>query len=274
MPESTADRQAGPGGTDEIVLTRSGEIATLWLNRPHKRNALTYEMWVAIATTCAELRRDARLRVLVVRGAEGHFCAGADIGELGAREPSGPGDFEAATRAVDDALATFPRPTIAHISGSCAGGGAQIAVACDVRIADATARISIPPARLGIVYPEFALERLVRLVGPSAAKLLLYSAEAIDAERALRIGLVDEVHEPAAASQRVTTLAELIAGERSLLTQLASKEMVDSVSETGSVDPSIASRWAAEVAASTDAREGRAAFFERRTPRFDWRPPA
>src|SRR5690606_28746132 len=121
----------------------------------------------------------------------------------------------------------FPKPTVAVIRGSCVGGGAQIAVACDLRIADTSSRFGITPARLGIVYPVGATERVVRLIGPSAAKPLLSTAEIIDADRALRIGLVDELHDPARLADRVDELTVLLTTERSLLTQMASKEIVD-----------------------------------------------
>jgi enoyl-CoA hydratase/carnithine racemase len=259
---------ASPPATDEqLVVTTDGPIATLWLNRPAKRNAVTFAMWAGIADRCQKLAADASVRVLVVRGAGEHFCAGADIGDLADHDPA---DYHATNKAADDALAAFPKPTIAAISGSCVGGGAEIAIACDLRLADTSARFGITPARLGIVYPAFAVERAVLLLGGSAAKHLLFSAELVDAGRALRVGLVDEVHEPGAAAQRLEDLTTLLATERSLLTQEASKEMVDAVVRTGAVPAEMAARWAAEVAASGDPAEGRDAFFERRPPRFTW----
>lgn len=253
-----------PDAGDLAVSTDEG-VATLWLNRPAKRNAVTYEMWQGIADACARLAGDPEVRTLVVRGAGEHFCAGADIGGLGGR------DYARANEAADTALATFPVPTIAVVTGACVGGGAEIALACDLRIADATARFGITPARLGIVYPPFAIERAVRTIGPSAAKHLLFSAELIDADRALRIGLVDEVHAPADLRARIDDLVRLLTTERSLLTQVASKELVDAVVEHGAIPPDLARRWAAEVAASPDRAEGVAAFAERRSPAFTWR---
>jgi enoyl-CoA hydratase/carnithine racemase len=125
---------------------------------------------------------------------------------------------------------------------------------------------------LGIVYPPFALERVVRLIGPSAAKHLLFSAELIDATRALRIGLVDEVHPPDGLDARVDSLTYLLSEERSLLTQLAAKEMIDAVTAKGRIDGVLAERWAAEAARAPDAAEGIAAFLGRREPRFTWLP--
>ena len=255
-----------PGSTEPLVVTHDGPIATLWLNRPEKRNALTKAMWEGIAALCADLATDRNVRVLVVRGAGDHFCAGADIGELAVSEAS----YAAANAGADDALGSFPKPTVAFIRGSCVGGGTQIAIACDVRVADTSSVFGITPARLGIVYPAFAVERAVRLLGPSATKHLLFSAELIGWERALRIGLVDEVHEPAAADERIDAFATLLATERSLLTQESSKAMVDECVRTGEISRATQARWGAELVASTDAAEGVAAFLERRSPRFTW----
>ena len=260
-----------PPSTDEpLVVTHDGAVATLWLNRPDKRNAVTEAMWAGITRTCAELAEDASVRVLVVRGRGEHFCAGADIAEL-----SGLADrtaYNAVNQAADDALAAFPRPTIAFIQGSCVGGGAEIAISCDLRIAESTARFGITPARLGIVYPAFALERAVAVIGPAAAKHLLYSAELIGAERAHHIGLVHEVLDPGLAAERVGSLAHELADERSLLTQQATKEMIASITEAGAVGPDLEARWAALSAEAGDAAEGLAAFLERRPPRFTWAP--
>ena len=246
-------------------------IATLWLDRPAKRNAVTYDMWNGIAAHSERLAADDMVRLLVVRGVGDHFCAGADIASMS--DVSG-GAYRRANEAADAALAGFPKPSIAVITGSCVGGGTEIAVACDLRLADTTSRFGITPARLGIVYPASATARVVRLVGPSATKHLLFSAELIDVDRALRIGLVDEVHDPAQLDDRLRQLSELMANERSLLTQMASKEIVDALAADGGVEPSVEQRWGRAVAAAGDAAEGIAAFVERRTPNFTWMPSA
>jgi enoyl-CoA hydratase/carnithine racemase len=255
---------------DPLVVARDGAVATLWLNRPAKRNAVTRAMWVGISEVCAALAADTTVRVLVVRGAGGHFCGGADIGDLDAGDAS----YGRANAEAEAALATFPKPTIAFVTGACVGGGAEIAIACDRRIADSTARLGITPARLGIVYPAFAVERAVRLIGPAATKHLLFTGELIEGDAALRIGLIDELYEPTEASGRLATLTALLSSERSLLTQMAAKEMIDEIAGRGSVSSETEARWAAELQASGDPAEGVAAFFERRPPRFTWAGPA
>lgn len=258
-------------GDQALVVTREAGVATLWLNRPAKRNAVDYQMWLDIARLTTELGADPTVRLLVVRGSGDHFCAGGDIGGLGdiAFE-----DYRAANELADRALAEFPKPSIAVIRGACVGGGAEIAIACDLRLADTTSKFGITPARLGIVYPGFAVARAVQLIGESATKHLLFTAEIIDAQRALRIGLVDELLEPDALEARLDDLVEVMSHQRSLLTQMASKEMVDSVLAHGEVTDEVQRRWDDALATSPDAAEGIASFAERRMPRFTWAPSA
>lgn len=258
-----------PNPTDgDLVLRVDGPVGTMWLNRPDKRNAVTHHMWEGIAATCRDLEADDRVRVVVVRGVGRHFCAGADIGGLGLTP-----EYRAANLDAEERLAALPQPTIALVTGACVGGGMQIAAACDLRIAESSTRVGVTPARLGIVYPASATTRLVALAGPAAAKHLLFTADLVDADRALRTGLVDELHPDAAtAAARVDELARLMATERSLLTQMASKEMVNEIVREGSVSEDTDRRWGRAVAASDDPAEGMAAFAEGRRPRFGWRP--
>jgi enoyl-CoA hydratase/carnithine racemase len=263
-----------PPDAGELAVTTDRGVATLWLNRPAKRNAVTYEMWVGIGEHARRLAADPAVRILVVRGTGEHFCAGADIAGLSATGFGAEGgNYQRANEAADEALASFPKPTLALITGYCVGGGAEIAVACDLRIADHTARFGITPARLGLVYPAVAVERVVRLIGPAASKHLLYTAELIDADRALRLGVVDEVHSPDELHGRTDALTDLIARRRSLLTQMASKEMVDSAVAGAPIGAAISRRWRRALSESDDPREGIAAFLERRQPHFTWAPP-
>jgi enoyl-CoA hydratase/carnithine racemase len=156
------------------------------------------------------------------------------------------------------------------IRGNCVGGGVSIASACDIRIASTEAIFGITPAKLGIVYPTNALERAVRLIGASATKHLMYSGELIHADRALRIGLVDEVLD---ASQLETRVNELVATlvDRSSLTQVASKAMIDEVVREGRVKPATTLFWETEMDKSGEVREGVAAFLAKRPVRWPWK---
>lgn len=251
----------------DLLVDVGGGVARVTLNRPAKRNAVTYEMWVRLGEVCTELSNDDAVRLLVITGEGDHFCAGADVGGLG-----GSGDYASANADAERAIADFPKPSIAFIRGSCVGGGAQIALACDLRLAESTARFGITPARLGILYPNGAVERTVRTIGPSATKHLLYSAEIIDAERALRIGLIDELLDPTRSDERLDELAKLLVSHRSLFTQMASKAMVDDIVQRGGITDETAATWATASDVSGDAREGINAFIERRQPEFGWTP--
>ena len=252
-----------------VLVQVDGPVATLTLNRPDKRNAVRMSMWSAIGTHVGALAKDPAVRVLIVRGAGEHFCAGADISEL----TNGPGgEYARINWAAEEALARFPGPTIAVIRGNCVGGGVSIASACDIRFASDEAVFGITPSKLGIVYPTNALERVTRLVGASAAKLLMYSGELIDAERALRIGLVDEVHTAEGLETRIATFVATLL-ERSSLTQVASKAMIDEVVQEGRVKPASTLHYETEMDRSGEVREGVAAFLGKRAVRWPWRRP-
>src|SRR3954447_25975912 len=224
--------------TDEIRLNREGPVATIWLDRPAKRNAMSYAMWVGLEEAAANVAADTDVRVVVLRGAGDHFCAGADITELRAPRGAGERSFSAVNMAAEAALASLPKPTIAFIEGDCIGGGCAMAIDCDLRIATTTARGGITPAKLGVVYPSASVERATYLLGPAVTKRLLFTGDLIDATDALRIGLVDEVVEPVEGEQRLTALTRTLV-ERSLLTQAATKAMVTAVMAHGHVPATV-----------------------------------
>ncbi|POM26502.1 putative enoyl-CoA hydratase echA8 [Actinomadura rubteroloni] len=243
-------------------------VATITIDRPDKRNAMTAAMWRELPGLLAVLAADPDVRVLVLTGAGGNFCAGADIAEL---PTINRGEGAHLSTRAEEALAAFPKPTIAAIDGYCVGGGCQLAAACDLRFGTGDARFGITPARLGIVYPGTATARIVRLIGPSAAKYLLYSADLVDARHALRIGLLDEIVPAEGLTARITAFAGTLT-TRSLLTQRATKEIVDAVVAGEPFGDRVA-YWREEADAGGDAAEGVAAFLDRRTPRFTWTTP-
>ena len=253
--------------TDALRVHVHGHVATLTLNRPDKRNAITFDMWSEIAEIVSQLAANPAAKVLVITGEGAHFCAGADISGL--TEGNG-GRYGDANRAAEEAIAAFPGPSVAMIRGSCVGGGVQIINACDIRIADTTAQFGITPAKLGIIYPTYALRRAVEIIGPTATKHLLFSGELIDATRALRIGLVDELVQPEELETRVQSLVHVMATERSHLTQVATKQMVKQIIADGDVSDSLAQHWADEVDHSGEDKEGVNAFLEKRLPRFPY----
>ncbi|MGW2032933.1 enoyl-CoA hydratase/isomerase family protein [Streptomyces sp. NPDC001811] len=233
-------------------------VATVVIRHPAKRNAMTTAMWRALPPLLDALARDPGVRALVLTGEGGTFCAGADISTL----RDAPEEAPALSVAAEDALAAFPKPTVAAVRGHCVGGGVQLAAACDLRLAEEGALFGVTPARLGVVYPASSTRRLVSLVGPATAKYLLFTAELIDTARALRTGLVDEVLPEGVLDKRVAELTRVLVS-RSQLTQAAAKEFA-----AGRTDRD--AHWAAEARGSGDVAEGAAAFLERRPPRFTW----
>ncbi|MGX2993557.1 enoyl-CoA hydratase/isomerase family protein [Streptomyces sp. JNUCC 64] len=238
-------------------------VATIVICHPAKRNAMTEEMWRSLPPILDELGADPAVRALVLTGAGGTFCAGADISTLSGPPGTAEAAQELAVRA-EEALAAFPKPTLAVVRGHCVGGGCQLAVACDLRFADEEALFGVTPANLGIVYPESSTRRLATLVGPATAKYLLFSGELIDSARALRTGLVDEVLAAEELDERVAEFTRLLT-TRSQLTQAAAKDFT-----AGRVDR--AEHWAALARGTGETAEGVAAFLEHRAPRFPWPP--
>ncbi len=257
---------------DELIrVTREGAVATIWLNRPSKRNAMCYSMWVSLEEAALQLGADAEVRVVVLRGCGEHFCAGADITELNVHR----GDqrsFSEVNLAAEALLARLPKPTVAFISGDCIGGGCALAIDCDLRIATHNARFGITPAKLGIVYPAASLERATHLLGPAVTKRMLFTGELIAAEEARRVGLVDEVVDADEGDERLATLTGMLAG-RSLLTQAATKSMVAAVTAHGQVPQAVQSYWREVAAGAPDSAEGIAAFVEKRSAHFTWSGP-
>ncbi|MCN0180624.1 enoyl-CoA hydratase/isomerase family protein [Salinispora arenicola] len=248
----------------ELLVEVAGPVATVVIRNPTRRNAMTPAMWRRLPGLLDQLGADPAVRAVVLTGADGTFCAGADLGDLD--DLLDAGDASVAVKA-EERLAAFAKPTVAAIRGACVGGGCQLAVACDLRIAADDARFGVPPARLGLVYPAPTTRRLARLVGPSTVKHLLFTAELIDAGRALRVGLVDEVLPAAGLDARVGEVTAAVTA-RSRLSVTAAKEIVD-----GRADDDRIAWWHGQVRASGEAREGVAAANERRPPCFPWSPP-
>ncbi|MEV7506713.1 enoyl-CoA hydratase-related protein [Streptomyces sp. NPDC089922] len=242
-----------------LLHTVADGVATVVVSHPAKRNAMTAAMWRALPELLADLAHDPAVRVLVLTGDGPTFCAGADISSL-----TGDDDPRALAVAAEEALAAFPKPTLAAIRGFCVGGGSQLAAACDLRFAEEGASFGVTPARLGIVYPASSTRRLASLVGPAWAKYLLFSAELIDAEQALHAGFLNELLPAGGLDGRVAAFTRILAS-RSQLTQAAAKEFAD-----GRTDRDV--HWEEQAAGSGDTAEGVAAFLERRAPRFTWAP--
>lgn len=258
-------------GIEGIDVARDGAIATVTLNRPERKNAVTFAMWRGLAELFDEFGRDDALRGVILTGAGSTFSAGADIAEFEQTRASTEQGiaYEVAVDAACDAIAALGRPVVAAIDGYCYGGACNLAMACDFRIVSPDARMAIPAARLSIVYGVRGTARLLALVGLAEAKRIFFSASPFDANHALRIGFAQDIaHFPLDSARSFLTqfsdLAPLsIAGAKAILNGLA---MPDRPFDDEGVRAHIL-----RALNSADYAEGRAAFAQKRQPRFEGR---
>ncbi|HEY0324883.1 MAG TPA: enoyl-CoA hydratase/isomerase family protein [Allosphingosinicella sp.] len=180
-----------------IRIDIEGPTAWLRLDRPQARNALTMDAFEEMARQL-DVLAGLEARLLIVTGEGSHFCAGADLAEFAELQSSEAARrrFRIAIRAALDGFARLPIPVIAYVEGACFGAGVALAMAADMRLAAPDARFAITPAKIGIGYPQEDVHRLVSLVGPGQAARLLYTGMTIEAEEALRLGLIEAVGEP------------------------------------------------------------------------------
>ena len=264
-------------GTGTVRVSRGGPVAFLVLDNPSMRNALTQPMWRQVPALLAELAQDDTVKVLVVRGAGDHFSAGADIASVQAilyhrtTGEGGGGDITVA----EEALAAFPKPSIAAIDGYCVGGGWQIAGACDLRLASERAIFGVTPAKIGIVYPLSGIKRLIQLVGPATTKYLLFTGDFVGAAEALQLGLATKVLPTQTFWDDVAAFAEHVAA-RSQLSVRAQKELINLIGQGDGDAAALDERnlyWQREMVAGEDAAIGVAAFLAKETPQFTWVRP-
>jgi len=261
--------------TQDLLIERRDGVATVTFNRPEQRNAIHYEMWRGIGRLMEECGKDESVRVVVLRGAgQECFSAGADIAEFDRwrKNSDVARQYAEVVEAALDAIATLPKPTISLITGFCVGGGCEVATATDLRIAAENSRFGVPIAKLGLLVGYREMQRLVRLVGPGAAMDLLLTARLIDAEEALRLGLVS----------RLVPLAEIEEAVRKLAVEVASLAPLahrwhKQILETVLTEPRLEAltREQAQLPFAcydtADFHEGRRAFLEKRRPQFKGR---
>lgn len=246
-----------------------GHTGWLVLNRPERRNALNAGMWAAIPPLIAALAAHPDVRVIVIRGAGPEaFAAGADISEFGEarNDASAAARYERLNGEAFAAIRGCSRPVIAMVQGFCIGGGLAIALACDLRIADSSALFALPPARLGLAYPQDSLKDLVTTVGAPAAKEMIFTARRVKAEEALRLGLINRLATDVEAETRALA-AEVTEGAPLTITH--AKRAIDFITERpGHEDDADVAWHAARCFDSADYAEGRRAFAEKRKPVF------
>jgi enoyl-CoA hydratase/carnithine racemase len=250
-----------------LYLSREGSTATLVLNQPLRRNAVSSAMWAAMPELLDEAATDTRVRLLRVRGAGEHFASGADISEFETvyATPESAATYSASIARALSALESFPKPTLAVIAGACVGGGVSIAMACDLRLAANNARFAITPGKLGLVYPYDDVRRLVGRIGEAAAKDLLFSGRLIDTVEALRLRLVDRV-----GDDLDTMVADVETGilANSQWSLQAIKTMIRHVSDGARSD---GEALFLSAFAGDDFQSGYRAFLAKEKPDFKWR---
>jgi len=256
---------------ETITVEVRGGVALLTINRPDKLNALNSKVHSEGVAALDELRRDDNVRVVVITGSgEKSFIAGADITEFAGKTPVNQRDLFH-ERTFFNSIDVFPKPVIAMINGFCLGGGNELALACDLRIASENARFSQPEINLGIMPGGGGTQRLTRLIGEGRAMEIILTGDMIDAQTALKFGLVNQVHPLAELEAKTMELANKIAEKAPIALQLC-KEAVKFASKSN-LDEGL--RREVDLFAicfsTEDKEEGVSAFLEKRKPSFKGR---
>jgi len=273
---------------ENLSIERTGAVASLWLDRPGKLNALNRALWSAIPAAVAALDADPEVRVIVLAGRGKAFCAGIDLLDhapamSGGGSLSGKGESVVGKRLalLDDirryqntcsCFANTNKPVIAAVHGVCIGAGMDLITACDIRLTSADATFSVRETRIAMVADVGTLQRLPRIIGDGPARELIFTGRDIDAARAKEIGLVNEVLADAAAVHaRAMALAQEIAansplavqGSKQVLGQAARREVQEGLDYVA--------LWNAAFLHSDDLAEAMTAFMQRRKPEFKGR---
>lgn len=259
------------GTNQDVLFERRGPVAWLTFNRPEARNAMTFAMYDELVRICDEVESDPDIRVLVLTGAgEKAFVAGTDISQFRSfKEPNDAIEYESRIEGALSRLESLQRPTIAAVRGYAVGGGAQIALSCDLRVCTPDAKFGVPIARtLGNCLSMTGYARLVDLVGPARAKAIIFTADMVTAEDAQAAGLVNEIVEGDELIERVGALAEKIAGHAPITLQVT-KEAVRRVLQARR--PPRETDLVVRAYMSEDFKEGVNAFLEKRKPNWQGR---
>ncbi len=252
---------------DEILTTVADGIATVTLNRPERRNALNTAMLDELRRYFDGLERDARVRVVVIRGAGTVFCSGRDLNEMSRRQHD-PGEPEADVIELFRQIEASSRPSIAMVHGAAYAGGCELALHCDFRVAADVARFAMPLAKLGLVVPFPLGQKLVEIIGPAFTRQILLTGQPVDARRGYEMGLVHTVV-PAAELERTTyDLARTIAGNAPLSLAGMKATIRRSAALRDGIEHADLDEVARRARASADAREGVRAMLEHRKPDF------
>jgi enoyl-CoA hydratase len=269
-----SDQPSYSSSTGRVETWLDGRTLHIRFNNPARHNALSVDMWEAVPPLLALAKEDDRVRLVAFSGAgEKAFVSGADISQFDGMRAAKEAvkHYEAMAEATLTGIHDFPKPTLACIRGYCIGGGVNVAIACDIRIASLDSVFSIPAARLGLGYRYSAMKNLVDLVGPGNAKDLFFTARRIDAVEAKTMGLVTRVCEPGALPALLAEYAAAMA-ENAPLTVMAGKAITREILKPSpDIDMALCQSLIRGCFESADYTEGRTAFMEKRKPVFTGR---
>jgi len=255
--------------TEKIIARKEGAVGWLIFNNPERRNAISVDMWEAIPAVLSRYESDAEVRVIVLAGAgDKAFVSGADISQFEKERSSADAvqRYEELAEGAAARLQDCDKPLIAMIRGYCLGGGLNIAVLCDLRIASDDARFGIPAAKMGLGYRASSMKNLVQVVGAPNAREIMLTARQFTAAEAKDMGLVNKVVAVSDLEKAVAEYTQTVAGNAPLTMRTAKRI----IREIGRVDYDAAKcrAWAKECFESEDYKEGRKAFMEKRKPIF------
>lgn len=252
-----------------LQYSEQAAIATILLNRPEKKNALNFQMRHEFTQLTGEIAQNRALRVVIITGGVDHFCAGADISEIAAG-----GDAETAYKharefqILFDQIEALPQPVIAAVAGYALGGGCELTLACDFRIASETARFGLPEIKIGAFPGGGGTQRLPRLIGTARAKEMIYTGDPISADQALTVGLVQKV----APKEKLMEEAALFGARLAALPRLALQASKTLINRSQEIDLAsgleLEARSFGALALTHDLAEGTRAFLEKRKPNF------
>ncbi|WP_227937903.1 enoyl-CoA hydratase-related protein [Alkalihalobacillus deserti] len=255
---------------DYLLVKKKDGIATIYINRPEKKNAFNYDMWTNLIDILEELELDIEVKVLVIRGIDDTaFVAGADISEFTTIRSTAVGEklYNQAVSKVEKALMNFSKPTIAMIQKYCIGGGCIIALACDLRFSSESGIFAITPAKIGIIYSYQGTKNLIDLVGVARAKDLLFSARKLNSYEAYSYRLVERIFPDEEIAAKTYEYADSIArlAQKSIK---GAKKIISEINDGKMQETEEIYELTVSSYASSDYQEGVKAFIEKRVPNF------